>query len=259
MSTYWQDRVAQSQNNITNKTARQIKKQMLKYYATAAENTIKEFELTYYKVLESLEEGKQPTPADLYNLDKYWQMQQQMRKELRALGDKQISALTKAFEANFFDVYYSIAAEGSNAFSTIDTEMVKQMINQVWVVDGKSWSARIWENTEKLAETLNEELINCVVSGKKTSVLKQKLQERFGVSYSAADSLARTELAHIQTQAAQKRYEDLGVQMFEVWADEDERRCEVCGKLHQKRYPASALPPIPAHPRCRCCIVPVIE
>jgi hypothetical protein len=71
--------------------------------------------------------------------------------------------------------------------------------------------------------------------------------------------LARTELAHIQTQAARQRYEDTGIEYVEIWADKDERRCEVCGKLHQKRYPVGAQIPIPAHPRCRCTIVPVVE
>lgn len=259
MSTYWQDRWAQSQNNITNKTTKQIERQMKKYYKTTLNRTIKDFEDTYNHLLLAVKDGRQPTPADLYNLDKYWKIQAQLQKELTKLGDKQIKLLGKNFETNFFEVYYSIALEGQTAFNTIDSEMVQQMINQVWVADGKSWSARIWDNTKKLAETLNDELINCVVNGNKTSDLKKKLMERFGVSYSQADSLARTELAHIQTQAAQKRYEDYGVKMFEVWADEDERRCEVCGKLHQKKYPANALPPIPAHPRCRCCIVPVIE
>lgn len=44
-----------------------------------------------------------------------------------------------------------------------------------------------------------------------------------------------------------------------MWADKDERRCEKCGKLHQKRYPIGANVPIPAHPNCRCCVVPVVE
>jgi SPP1 gp7 family putative phage head morphogenesis protein len=83
--------------------------------------------------------------------------------------------------------------------------------------------------------------------------------ERFNVSFSRADALARTELAHIQTQAARQRYEDTGIEYVEIWADKDERRCEVCGKLHKKRYPVGATMPIPAHPRCRCCIVPVVE
>ena len=79
------------------------------------------------------------------------------------------------------------------------------------------------------------------------------------MSYSRADALVRTEVAHIQTQAARQRYEDSGIEKVQVWADKDERRCEVCGKLHEKVYPVSAAIPIPAHPRCRCCIIPLVE
>lgn len=257
--SYWKDRMANSQTKLTNKSIRQIEKQMKKYYGTAMNHVIADFEATYNRLLAATEEGRQPTPADLYKLDKYWQMQGQMRHELQKLGDKQISALSKIFELNFFDVYYSIGIPGMQAFNTLDTQMVQQLINHIWVADGKSWSQRIWENTELLAATLNEQLISCVAAGKKTTDLKNMLQERFNVSYSRADALARTELAHIQTQAAKQRYTDYGIQQVEIWADEDERRCEVCGKLHEKKYPVGAEVPIPAHPRCRCCIVPVVE
>lgn len=257
--SYWKDRMALSQTNLTNKSMKQIEKQMKKYYGTAMNKTIADFEATYNKILAATEEGREPTPADLYKLDKYWQAQAQLRQELQKLGDRQIAALSKAFEENFFEIYYSIGIPGMEAFNTIDNEMVQQMINQIWVADGKSWSQRIWENNELLAATLNEELINCVVAGKKTTDLKNMLQERFNVSYSRADALARTELAHIQTQAAKKRYTDYGIQEMEVWADADERRCPVCKELHMKRIPIGATPPIPAHPRCRCCIVPVVE
>lgn len=259
MSNYWQDRMAQAQTALSNKNTKQIERQLRKYYMRSMEQVIADFEATYEKLLNTVGAGREPTPADLYKIDKYWKLQGQMQEELRKLGSRQVSALAKAFETNFFDVYYSIGLDGLEAFSTIDTEAVKQMINQIWVADGKSWSDRIWSNTSKLAETLNEELINCVVSGKKTSDLKKILQERFNVSYSAADSLARTEMAHIQTEAAKKRYEDYGIQMVEIWADADERRCEVCGKLHMTKYPVGAAVPIPAHPRCRCCIVPVVN
>ncbi len=260
MSEYWKDRTAAAQDAISKKTAKEVEKQLKKYYQDAATKVINDFEATYNKLLATMEEGKAVTPADLYKLDKYWQSQGQMRAILRKLGERQVVALTKAFEQNFFDIYYSIALQGGTAaYSTIDSAAVQQIINQIWCADGKSWSARIWENTERLAATLNEGLIHTVASGKKTTDLKKLLQERFSVSYSSADSLVRTELAHIQTQAAQKRYEDYGVQYVQVWADEDERRCEVCGKLHQKKYPIGASMPIPAHPRCRCCIVPVVE
>lgn len=256
---YWQDRMAKSQNKLTTKNIKQIEKQMKKYYGKTMNVVIADFENTYNKLLATVGEGKQPTPADLYKLDKYWQMQGQLRRELNKLGDKKISLMSKVFEMQFFDVYYSIALEGLEAFTQIDNAMVQQMINQIWVADGMSWSQRIWNDTSKLQAALNENLIACVVAGKKTSDLKNALQEQFGVSYTRADSIVRTEMSHIQNQAARKRYEDYGIKEFMVWADKDERRCDVCGELHEKKYPMGSQIPIPAHPRCRCSIIPVVE
>lgn len=258
---YWQDRMQLIQQRVANKSIKKIEKQMAKYYTEAAKKCMEDFENVYNKLLATTAAGQQPTPADLYKLDKYWVAQASIRDELLKLGNKEIKLLSEAFEANWFDVYYStiIPNVEDRMFNTVDKSLVQEMINQIWCADGKSWSERIWENAERLAETLNEQLIHCVATGKKTTDLKNLLQERFGVSYSRADALVRTEIAHIQTQAAQKRYEDYGIQEVEIWADEDERRCEVCGELHRKKYPMGAQVPIPAHPRCRCCIIPVVD
>ena len=257
--SYWAERVAKAQTKLTNKSIRQTETQLKKYYKQTMERVVADFEATYNKLLSTIEDGRQPTPADLYKLDKYWQLQGQLRGELQKLGDRQAVLFSKNFELHFFDIYYSFGVPGETAFSTISREAALQMINQIWVADGKSWSQRIWSNTEQLLQTLNDGLIECVVSGKKTTQLKNILQERFGVSYSRADALVRTEMAHIQTQAATQRYKDYGIQEVEIWADQDERRCDICGDLHQKRYPVGAQVPIPAHPRCRCCVVPVVE
>ena len=259
MNDYWKDRAATSQNKLANKNIKQIERQLRKYYNTTFKHVITDFEATYNKLLETISEEREPTPADLYKLDKYWKMQGQLRKELQKLGDRQIKALSTAFEHNFFEVYYSIKVKGAEAFTTIDNSLVTQMINAIWCADGKSWSQRIWDNMSRLQQTLNDGLIEIVASGKKNSELKKLLQERFGVSYSRADSLVRTEVAHIQTEAAKKRYEDYGIQEVEFWAEPDERTCEVCGKLHKKRYPVGAAVPLPAHPRCRCVLLPVVE
>jgi SPP1 gp7 family putative phage head morphogenesis protein len=256
---YWEDRMAQSQTKITNKTTKQIEKQLEKYYATTTKRVIADFEATYDKLLATVADGREPTPADLYKLEKYWTMQADLRKELAKLGNKEIAMLSKMFETNYFEVYYGLNIEGQTAFNTLDLEAAKQVINSIWVADGKAWSERIWDNTAALQEALNETLIETVLAGRKTTDLKNLLIEKFNVSYSSADALVRTELAHIQTEAAKQRYTDYGIEMVEIWADEDERRCEQCGKLHMTKYPVGASVPIPAHPRCRCCIVPVVE
>lgn len=257
--SYWAKRLARAQEAITEKNLKQIEKQLTKYYATTAKKVIKDFETTYNKVLKAVEEGKQITPADLYKLDSYWRMQGQLRQELQKLGEKQVVALTKAFELNFFEVYYSLEIEGLEAFSTIDSAMAQQMINSIWVADGKTYSQRVWENTERLMETLNEELINVLVAGKKTTELKNKLQERFGVSYRRADTLARTELCHIQTEAAKQRYKDYGIKYVEVLVDADARTCDLCKELIGKKFPVNGVMPLPVHPNERCSLIPVID
>ena len=259
MSNYWADRMARAQAIKYNKNRKEIDKMLRKYYQSLSKQVIEDFEATYDKLVAGLLDGKQPTAADLYKLPKYWEMQAQLDRKLTRLGRKQIATLTKHFRTQFYDVYKVIKLDGLKAFSTIDDNAVTQLINQVWCSDGKSWSQRIWSNIAHLKETLNEGLIHTVVTGRKTSDLKKDLQDRFSVSYHRADTLVRTELAHIQTQAAQQRYKDYGITEYEFYADPDERTCEVCGKLHQKRFPINSLPKVPQHPNCRCAILPVID
>lgn len=258
-SAYWGDRNAEAQARATARGVRATEAQLAKYYKQTMLNVIGQFEATYNKLLLTIEDGKAPTPADLYKLDTYWKMQGQLRQELQRLGDRQSVLLSNQFVKQYQTIYELMAKKDGLYFNTIDKKAALQMVNKIWCADGKSWSSRIWTNTDRLLEALNEKLIECVVSGKTTKELKTMLQERFGVSFGMADRLVRTEMAHIQTEAAIQRYKDTGVQEVEIWADKDERRCEVCGKLHKTRYPIGAAVPIPAHSNCRCCVLPVVE
>lgn len=263
---YWAERIAKSQEKLTAKGVRRTEKQLKEYYGKTMESVIGQFVSTYHKLLSTMEEGRTPTPADLYKLDKYWQLQAQLRNELQKLGDKQFVLMSKEFEVHFFDIYYSFGIPGREAFRTIDKQAAHQMLNAVWCADGKMWSQRIWDNVSRLQETLNEGLIDCVVSGKKPTELKNQLQERFGVSYSRADTLVRTEMAHIQTQAAKQRYEDYGLRYYEILGNDDDscgNHSVDCHKMDGKRFLYSEMTPgknaPPFHPNCKCCIVPVVE
>lgn len=256
---YWQDRQQASQRVLATKRQKEIDKRMRKYYQNLSKQVIAEYEALYNEVLLKQAAGEAISPATLYSMDKYWSMNAQLRKKLNATGSHLQAMMSKIFELLYWDSYSAINLQGLEAFSTIDDAAVRQVLNAVWAADGKAWSDRVWNNLTLLQETLDEGLIQCVVTGKKTTDLKKILQDRFNVSYHRADTLVRTEIAHIQTEAAKQRYTDYGISQVEIWADKDERRCDVCGKLHQKKYPTGANVPIPAHPNCRCCIVPVIE
>ena len=259
-SKWWQDRLGESQQKLTNKSIKETEAQLVKYYQKTMNTVIDDFEKTYLKYLEAVANKKEPTPADLYKLDKYWQMQSAMSKELEKLGDKQARLLSKQFEAQYHSIYNSIALKDlGGQFSTLDTEVVNQVLNSIWCADGKSWSDRVWNNTAKLKQALNDNLIDCVVSGRKSTDLKKLLIEEFEVSYHRAESIVRTEMAHIQTEAAKQRYLASGITEVEVWADYDDRRCDICGKLHETRHPINGVMPVPAHPNCRCTIIPVVQ
>ena len=206
-----------------------------------------------------MEKGKEPTPADLYKLDKYWQLQNELRKELNKLGNYQVKLCGTDFLKFYKEIYDNVAIKDSTNFHHASKEMMTQVINHIWCADGKNWSQRIWDNTDKLQQALNDELISCLLAGVAPRQLRERLMSEFSVSFDQADTLVRTEMAHIQTQATRQRYIDAGIKEVYVWADKDERQCEKCGKLHMQRFPIGSKMPVPAHPRCRCRILPVRE
>ena len=273
MADYWKKRMLDAQQKWTDKDIDAINKQLLHYFRVASSSIIKEFEAVYDKVLAQAEEGKPITPADLYKLDRYYQMNAQLEKVLQNLGDKTSELLEKKFEQEYKHIYSSLATDedgkavkasiSDKAFSTVDKEVAKQVANQIWCADGKNWSQRIWKNLNNLQQTLNDGLIECVVTGKKTSELKKRLMERFNVTYNQAENLVRTEMAHIETQAALDRYKEHGRDKIRIIVDPDERTCDVCAKWDDKivdvsdAHTGKNCPPF--HPRCRCTIAAVVE
>ena len=253
---YWQQRNIDTQKKISKKNIKDIEKQLSKYYRTAFNQISKDMESVYDKYLVAISEGRDPSPATLYSMDKFWQMQSQLKKEAQKLGDKEIALLSKEFEKEWINVYESISLPSGATFNTISTSGARVMINDVWLADGKTFSDRVWKNVNHLVETLNDNMINCVVTGKKTTQLRDLLMHRFKVSRSQANALVRTELAHIETEAAKQRYEDYGLSQYEFLADTDERTCKhhsaSCASLDGKRFYFSEMQAgvnaVPMHP-----------
>lgn len=257
---YWQKRELKAQQELTSRHIKEIEKQVAKYYKTAAHNTVGGFLNTYNKILQQVEKGQTPTPALLYKLDSYWKMEAELQRELKKLGDKQTELYIKKFKEHYIDIYNSLAVKDDTNYHYISDDTVEQMIKYIWADDGLSFSERVWNNTSKLQQSLNEEMVNCLLTGASPRNMRSRLMYEFNVSYSRADALIRTEMANIQTRAAEQRYMDMGVKYIQVYADKDERRCDICGKLHTEIFVLGKEKiPIPAHTNCRCCILPLTK
>lgn len=273
MADYWKNRLFEAQKKWTDKDIDVINKMLRHYYKIARENIVEDFEAVYDKVLAQAEEGKPITPADLYKLDKYYKMQAQLQDTLQKLGDRTCEVLAKKFGQEYKHIYSELAVDeegkaikastSDKKFSTIDEQGAKHIASQVWAADGKSWSERVWKNIGDLQRTLNEGLVDCVITGKKTTELKKKLMERFDVSYSRAETLVRTEMAHVETQAALDRYKSSGVEKVRIVVDPDEKTCKECSKWDDKTInifeaqTGTNCPPF--HPNCRCAVAPVVK
>ena len=262
-SNYWAERQERASAAIADRTAADIEKALTKQYNSAMRQVIADFEATYDKLLATKAAGRDPTPADLYKLDRYWKMQANIKHILQELGDKQVETLSKAFEDEWHEVYDTIALPSDAAFSTIAEDTTKVVVNGVWAPDGKAFSQRVWDNVDNLVETLNKELVHCVTTGKPNSYLAKKLQERFNVSYSKAKTLVHTEVVAIETEAAAQRYQDYGFTEYIYKTSPSEGRCSICKRMDKKRFKyterQTGVNSPPIHPNCKCQIMPVMN
>lgn len=141
-----------------------------------------------------------------------------------------------------------------------DLQGLLRAMDTAW--SGRNYSARIWRNTDHLAQMLEDEIEAAFLSGKSVRRMADTIMERFGVGYRAAECLVRTETSYVQNQTAAKSYEDAGCTEYEVLTAQDRRTCQYCAKQNGKRYLLATMqagenaPPF--HPNCRCTVLPVV-
>lgn len=141
-----------------------------------------------------------------------------------------------------------------------DLQGMLRAMDTAW--SGRNYSARIWRNTDHLAQMLEDEIEAAFLSGKSVRRMANVIMDRFGVGYRAAECLMRTETSYVQNQTAAKSYEDAGCTEYEILTASDRRTCRRCAAQNGKRYPFTAMqagenaPPF--HPNCRCTILPVV-
>jgi SPP1 gp7 family putative phage head morphogenesis protein len=269
MSNYWADRQEDELNKVSTKTEAEINAQLDKYYTSAFKKVLKDFEGVYNALMAQVAAGEKVTVAKLYALDRYWQMQGELRRLCEELGNKEVTLLSKKFEEQWEEVYEAAALPSESAFTFVSESNAEQMIRSTWLADGKTFSDRVWKSTEDLVATLNEDFTHIVITGGDTSQVIKKLETMVKDDVSKARSKARTlvntEVNHIQTEAAAQRYKDAGLDEYMFLGrekHEKELNCD-CKKLDGKVFSFSEkvvgknYPPM--HPNCRCRIKPVMK
>ena len=186
-----------------------------------------------------------------------------------------LSAIAKrAHSKAMFDIQQGVGIGFS--FQALNERVITQILKNPW--SGKTFSERIWQDADKLAELLNEKLTAGLMTGSSVKQitsefmpyvllseeeLKLTVGEQMAISYRRAERLVRTELNYVSGQVELESYRESGIKRYQFLATLDNRTSQICIELDGKTFLVAQAAPgknhPPMHPNCRSGSTPVID
>lgn len=144
----------------------------------------------------------------------------------------------------------------------VSPEKIKTVLDRPW--SGANFSERIWSNTDKLAQTVKQEIVNGMIQGINLQTMTKRVSERFETAKkNDVERLLRTEVNYTLNQATLDGYKEAGIEKYEFSATLDSRTSQICSELNGEIFEikkiAVGLNYPPMHPRCRSTTIPIID
>lgn len=289
-SDYWNDRkqqfsasLAKDEKRLFSKLAAYyereaaaLEKQIAAYYTQYGEGNV----IAYRQLLQSLNDAdvqllmqdmdafaeKYPEYADLlpvresiYKLNRLEGLQTSIllqQLEIGAVEQEQLTAFFLKQAARYANFSAELLGFGEQ-FYRIDSDMVKKAVGNSWC-EGKNFSERIWDNRQKLAHTLQTEVVNGIIRGENYHTLARNLRQKFtNVSRKQAERLVYTEDTYLSCEAAITPFaNDPSFTQYRFACTHDGNACDICKALDGEAFPIKERTPgtnfPPMHPWCRC-------
>ena len=192
-------------------------------------------------------------------------MQVSMKSKVATLLNQEqkklFAHLSNKFTSSYYkDLYELQRITGYKNINSISKDFVNNILNTSWTSDGENFSDRIWKRKDKLLNTLDTELRQGLITGKRPDEITKAISDKLEVSKSNAKRLVLTESSAIHSQSRKAMYERMGVEKYEVVATLDLRTSDICRKLDGKvfdvkDYERGVTAP-PFHVYCRSTTVP---
>lgn len=221
------------------------------YSEKTKQELVQELEAPAYRArIERLQDVMQQVDRLMENV--YHQEQQFDTSFLRNLGEK-------AYYQSIYNIQKRTGLGFS--FSHISQKQVDQVLRMNW--SGKHYSKRIWKNTENLAQTLKEEMLVSLLTGRTDRETAQIIEYKFGAGAIQARRLVRTESCFVAGELTARAYEECSVEKYRYLATLDLRTSEICRSLDGKvfllseRQAGKNYPPM--HPWCRSTTISIID
>lgn len=207
------------------------------------------------------------SPAYQARLERLQQLQNQLDLTMREVYKQEkarntshyVDLANEAYYRSIFDIQRRTGLGFS--FSSIDSAVIDKVINSKW--SGANYSARIWHNTQALAQDLKEELLVNLVTGRTDRETAKIIGNKFQQGASNSRRLVRTESCNLANQMEMQSYEECGIEKYRFVATLDLKTSAVCRKLDGKVFPVSEQQPgvncPPMHPWCRSTTICLID
>ena len=185
------------------------------------------------------------------------QIDMELTKLIFGVEDNAKNTLTSVYRDTFIEVTKDL---GINAI--VSRDKIKTVLDKPW--SGANFSQRLWSNTDKLAQTVKQEIVNGMIQGINLKTMTKRVSERFETAKkNDIERLLRTEVNYVLNQATLDGYKGAGIEKYEFSATLDSRTSQICSELHGEIFEikkiAVGLNYPPMHPRCRSTTIPIID
>ena len=206
-------------------------------------------------------------PAYTSRIERFKDMMQQVDFLMQNVYEQEKQFDTTFFENLARDSYYKTIYNTQRqtgygfSFSNISEKEIAHALSINW--SGKHYSKRIWKNTQGLAETIKEEMVISLLTGRTDREAAQTFEKTFHTGMIQARRLVRTESAFIHGELQKRAYEEAGIKKYRYVAILDLRTSELCRGLDGKTFLVSEAmagknyPPM--HPWCRSTTINIVD
>lgn len=197
-----------------------------------------------------------PVRESIYKLDRLQGLQYSVfmtEAEIAGYTNEQIEAYLRRLSQQGLNYGMETLGFGKNFYS-INDDIVRQFVDVPWC-NGENFSTRIWNDTNRLAQYLNQDIAQGFARGDSYDKLVRNLRQRFrNVNRKNAYRLVFTEGTYVMAESSMQPF----IQDFDKYHTSpvlDGKTCSICrGMRHEtflmsERQPGVNFPPL--HPNCR--------
>lgn len=257
MSGYWEKR-AMADEQRAHRAASEVNADIKRLYQRQYRKIYASMERLYGQA--DWGEAHRITRTQLWQYSHWKAMEQDLRQFAADTPKIEIEKLTGTLNGIFKDTIGADVSRFSGQEGVtfrVSTDPMT-VVNTAW--SGEAYSSRIWKNTSAIAERIQSDMEDMMVSGRSLKDIKKQLMQDFSIGYNEAARLVDTEAAYVMNSAAKQRYKADGITKIRwLTGMEDGKECEICKSRANKVWHIDTAPPMPAHPRCRCCWAGVVE